>query len=190
MDKNSFRFLFLSKKRATVISSSCQNLFGQIKATTATVAHTQNTKTTTIYNQTDLRMVSYIMEQQGFKFPSSIITSPPLLSVLSCILFLTPHHSPEHSLQIHLSSPRGLWEQVFTPWGVLFCMCACVSVCVYLSVCTCVHACCSHHPTEVWSLSSLCLSRPGGSQPSAKMRYHYEFIRSDIWWTNSGAVMH
>lgn len=115
-----------------------------------------------------------------FKFPPSIITSPPppLLSVL----WLSFVHPLSHAPPLPWTQSPNPSQFTLRPLGtgvhslrrpILY-----VCVCVLLTP-----------STTSPPLSFLC-ARPGGtSQPETKMQYYYEFITPDICWPPSGAVM-
>lgn len=157
-----------SRGHPQVANCSFKNVLSLIKATTATVVHTQQHK-----NKGHTKAQRFQRLADRVTQRDRTLTSPPLLSPLllllfclfysfpSCTLFLTPRHSPEHSVQIHLYSPRRpLGTGVHSPRCPILCVFVRVQyACVWVF---CVYMCIAHTITLTLALSFLC-AEPGGT---------------------------
>lgn len=132
------------------------------------------------------------------------LTSLPLLSPLllllllfclfysfpSCTLFLTPHHSPEHSVQIHLHSPRRpLGTGVHSPRCPILCVFVRVQyacVCGFF-VCTCVPLTPSHWH---WLFPFFVLSQVVRPSQRQRCNISHKFITSVICLPSWGVAMY
>lgn len=115
-------------------------------------------------NHREIWRIAGHLTQLNTQHNNRTLTSLPLLPLLllSClfygfpsyILFLTPHHSPEHGL-----TPRLLGTGVHSLRSPVLCACVCVWVC------------CSHRPTVAWALPCVCAKQGRTSQPETTMQH-------------------
>ena len=184
-----------SRGHPQVANCSFKNVLSLIKATTATVVHTQQHKNKSHTQAQRFQRMADRVTQRARTLTSLPLLSPLLLLLLlfclfyglpSCTLFHTPLSTASKSISIH---PEGLWEQVFAPRGAPFW----VRLCVYcmrvcgIFVCTCVPLTPSHWR---WLLPFFVPSQVVHPSQRQQCNISNKFITSVIWWPSWGVAVY